>query len=78
MTVRSFALPGQIGDVMQESVQAALSYVKSQANKLKFDPSVLEDDIHVHVPAGAIPKDGAVGRYYDCNRPRLRCHSEAD
>ncbi|MYK16578.1 endopeptidase La [Candidatus Poribacteria bacterium] len=51
-------ITGQIGDVMQESVQAALSYVKSQANKLKFDPSVLEDDIHVHVPAGAIPKDG--------------------
>jgi len=51
-------ITGQIGDVMQESVQAALSYVKSQANRLKFDPSVLEDDIHVHVPAGAIPKDG--------------------
>ena len=43
---------------MQESAQAALSYVKSQANELKFDPSVLEDDIHIHVPAGAIPKDG--------------------
>lgn len=51
-------ITGQIGDVMQESVQTALSYVKSQANKLKFDPRVLEDDIHVHVPAGAIPKDG--------------------
>ena len=51
-------ITGQLGDVMQESVQAALSYVKSQANTLKFDPSVLEDDIHVHVPAGAIPKDG--------------------
>ena len=51
-------ITGQIGDVMQESVQAALSYVKSQANTLKFDPRVLEDDIHVHVPAGAIPKDG--------------------
>ncbi len=51
-------ITGQLGDVMQESVQAALSYVKSQANSLKFDPSVLEDDIHVHVPAGAIPKDG--------------------
>jgi ATP-dependent Lon protease len=43
---------------MQESVQAALSYVKSQANSLKFDPGVLEEDIHIHVPAGAIPKDG--------------------
>ena len=51
-------ITGQLGDVMQESVQTALSYVKSQADKLKFDPRVLEDDIHVHVPAGAIPKDG--------------------
>ena len=51
-------ITGQIGDVMQESVQAALSYVKAQADTLKFEPSVLEDDIHVHVPAGAIPKDG--------------------
>jgi len=51
-------ITGQIGDVMQESVQAALSYVKSQADTLKFDLGLLEDDIHVHVPAGAIPKDG--------------------
>lgn len=49
---------GQIGDVMQESAQAALSYVKSQADMLKLDPDVLESDIHIHVPAGAIPKDG--------------------
>ena len=51
-------ITGQIGEVMQESAQAALSYVKSQAKKLKFDPNVLENDIHIHVPAGAIPKDG--------------------
>ena len=51
-------ITGQIGDVMQESVQTALSYVKSQADALKFDPGVLENDIHIHVPAGAIPKDG--------------------
>ena len=51
-------ITGQIGDVMQESVQAALSYVKSQSDALQFNPGVLEDDIHVHVPAGAIPKDG--------------------
>ena len=51
-------ITGQIGDVMQESVQAALSYVKAQADTLKFEPRILEDDIHVHVPAGAIPKDG--------------------
>ena len=51
-------ITGQIGDVMQESAQTALSYVKSQADVLKFDPGVLENDIHIHVPAGAIPKDG--------------------
>ena len=51
-------ITGQIGEVMQESAQAALSYVKSQSDALKFDPGVLEDDIHIHVPAGAIPKDG--------------------
>ena len=51
-------ITGQIGEVMQESAQTALSYVKSQADALKFDPSVLENDIHIHVPAGAIPKDG--------------------
>ncbi|MYB00885.1 endopeptidase La, partial [Candidatus Poribacteria bacterium] len=51
-------ITGQIGDVMQESVQAALSYVKSQSDALQFNPGILEDDIHVHVPAGAIPKDG--------------------
>ena len=57
-TNNQLRITGQLGDVMQESVQAALSYVKSQSDALKFDPSVLEEDIHVHVPAGAIPKDG--------------------
>ena len=51
-------ITGQIGDVMQESAQTALSYVKSQSDILKFDSNVLENDIHIHVPAGAIPKDG--------------------
>ena len=51
-------ITGQIGEVMQESAQAALSYVKSQSDALKFDPGLLENDLHIHVPAGAIPKDG--------------------
>jgi ATP-dependent Lon protease len=52
-------LTGQLGDVMKESAQAALSLVKSQAEELGIDPSVFEhSDLHVHVPAGAIPKDG--------------------
>lgn len=52
-------LTGQLGDVMKESAQAALSLVKSQAEDFGIDPAQFENsDIHVHVPAGAIPKDG--------------------
>jgi ATP-dependent Lon protease len=52
-------LTGQLGDVMKESAQAALSLVKSQSVALGLDPALFEkSDIHVHVPAGAIPKDG--------------------
>ena len=49
---------GQIGDIMQESALTALTYIKSQATSLEFDTQALQDDIHIHVPAGAIPKDG--------------------
>ena len=52
-------LTGQLGDVMKESAQAALSLVKAQAMELGIDPKLFDNsDIHVHVPAGAIPKDG--------------------
>lgn len=51
-------LTGQLGDVMKESAQIALSYVRSHAAELGVDPTVLDRRIHVHVPAGAVPKDG--------------------
>ncbi len=52
-------ITGQLGDVMKESVQAAMSYVRARAVGLGIDPKVFaESDIHVHVPAGAVPKDG--------------------
>ena len=52
-------LTGQLGDVMKESAQAALSLLKSRAHELALNPELFEkNDIHVHVPAGAIPKDG--------------------
>lgn len=52
-------ITGQLGDVMQESAKAALSYVRSNAEMLGVDLEVIEtNDIHIHVPAGAVPKDG--------------------
>lgn len=52
-------LTGQLGDVMKESAQTALSLIKARADSLGIDAEALQsDDVHVHVPAGAIPKDG--------------------
>lgn len=52
-------ITGQIGSVMQESAQAALSYLKSRTQQFHVDPEVYENvDIHIHIPEGAIPKDG--------------------
>jgi ATP-dependent Lon protease len=55
----TFTITGQIGDVMKESMQAALTWVRSNAKALGLDEDLLKDvDLHIHVPAGAIPKDG--------------------
>ena len=54
----SLTLTGQLGDVMKESAQIALNYVRSHAAELGVDPASVQRRFHVHVPAGAVPKDG--------------------
>ena len=56
---KGLTLTGQLGDVMKESASAAMSFIRSHAQELKIDDAFFEEhDIHIHVPAGAIPKDG--------------------
>src|SRR5690606_28357670 len=55
----ALTLSGQLGDVMKESAMAALSYLKSNAERFLIDHRVFQQyDLHIHVPAGAVPKDG--------------------
>ncbi|MFE6922524.1 endopeptidase La [Nocardia sp. NPDC057663] len=55
---RSLTLTGQLGDVMKESAQIALTYVRSHLAEIGIEPKVLDRNIHIHFPAGAVPKDG--------------------
>jgi ATP-dependent Lon protease len=56
---KGFQVTGSLGNVMQESARAALSYVRSRADELGLQPSFFEkSDIHLHIPAGSQPKDG--------------------
>ncbi|HYJ20701.1 MAG TPA: S16 family serine protease, partial [Solirubrobacterales bacterium] len=55
---KGLVLTGQLGDVMKESARIALSYVRSHSDELGIDPARFDREFHLHVPAGAIPKDG--------------------
>ncbi|GGL26665.1 Lon protease [Nocardia jinanensis] len=55
---RALTLTGQLGDVMKESAQIALTYVRSHLGEIGIESAVLDGNLHVHVPAGAVPKDG--------------------
>ncbi len=78
---KGLSLTGQMGDVMKESAQAALSYIRSQCDSLKLDAAFFEDlDIHIHIPEGAVPKDGpsagvplAVALYSVLGQKKVRC-----
>ena len=65
----ALTLTGQLGDVMKESAQIALSYLRSHGARLGVDRSALDDSrFHVHVPAGAVPEGRPVGRRHDDDR----------
>ena len=68
-----FLLTGQLGDVMKESAQAGISYIRSVADQYAIKPEFFkEHDLHIHIPEGAVPKDRTVCRYHDGHGDALR------
>ena len=66
-------LTGQLGEVMQESARAAISYARAHASEFGLEPGFFDKhNIHVHIPAGAIPEGWPVGGYHDCHRADFR------
>ena len=67
-----FTLTGQLGDVMKESATAAISFLRSRSHELGLpDDYFAKHDLHIHIPAGAVPKDGPSRRRRDGDLDRL-------
>ena len=79
MSGSGLTLTGQLGDVMQESAKTAMGYIRSKAHDFGIEHSVFkENELHVHLPAGATPKDGHECRDYTSNKFGFPSHKYAN